>query len=112
MSLFQVHNLSLFTAEVPSGIPSNIRYNILNSSTVLLQWNEVECSKRNGLITGYIVQYTEENANHTRNITGGNASSHVLTGLIVHRNYSIRLAAANKVGVGPFASIEIIRSTS
>ncbi len=87
----------------PSGAPVLLVPVIINSTAVSLSWDDVNCTDRNGIITGYIVQYT---------ITGGmtvtvniNATnSVVIAGLIKFRVYSFSVAAINDNGIGPYSN--------
>ena len=75
----------------------------INTTAVSLSWDEVSCTDRNGVITGYIVQYT---------ITGGMTvtvnisatTSVVIAGLINFRLYSFSVAAINDNGIGPYSN--------
>ena len=46
----------MYTA--PSGPPQFLRVYSTNLSTITIEWEEIECSKRNGPISTYIVTYT------------------------------------------------------
>ena len=46
----------MYTA--PAGPPQTLRTISTNLSTITIEWNEIECSKRNGPISTYDVTYT------------------------------------------------------
>ena len=46
----------MYTA--PSGPPRSLSINSTNLSTITIEWEEIECSKRNGPISSYNVTYT------------------------------------------------------
>ena len=81
----------------------------INSTAVSLSWDEVNCTDRNGVITGYIVQYT---------ITGGMTvtvnisatTSVVIAGLIKFGLYSFSVAAINDNGIGPYSNEQMFYS--
>ena len=62
----------------------------------------MNCSDRNGPITGYYLTYTNitSNTSYTVNITGGYNTLYNLTGLIPYTNYTVIVAPHNN-GVGP-----------
>ena len=93
----------------PSGAPLLHTPVTINSTAVSLSWDEVNCTDRNGVITGYIVQYT---------ITGGitvtvnisATTSVVIAGLIKFRLYSFSVAAINDKGIGPYSNEQKFQS--
>ena len=68
-----------------------------------MSWQEVPCRERNGKITGYIVEHGVEGAG-----TAINGSSEKRNVTILHLDplteYSMRVAAVNSEGVGPFTN--------
>ena len=107
--------LILFTILIfkdsPSGHPLNLTLIIINSTYVSLHWERVECSKRNGNITGYIVQYHNDNNLLMVTVHGEDTLSVDLSGLVQPQTYSIGVAAMNNRGKGPFANITFDYST-
>ena len=65
-----------------------------------LTWNEVDCSKRNGLITGYTVMIS--NISITYNLTSTKRYI-ILNDLVFGTVYNISVAAMNYIGKGPFS---------
>uniref|UniRef100_A0A1X7SGJ3 Fibronectin type-III domain-containing protein n=1 Tax=Amphimedon queenslandica TaxID=400682 RepID=A0A1X7SGJ3_AMPQE len=65
-----------------------------------LTWNEVNCSQRNGLITGYTVIIS--NSSITYNLTSTERYI-ILNDLVFGTEYNISVAAVNSVGRGPFS---------
>uniref|UniRef100_A0A1X7V3J1 Fibronectin type-III domain-containing protein n=1 Tax=Amphimedon queenslandica TaxID=400682 RepID=A0A1X7V3J1_AMPQE len=82
---------------VPSGIPG---YLFLLQPINNLTWNEVNCSQRNGLITGYTVIIS--NSSITYNLTSTERYI-ILNDLVFGTKYNISVAAVNSVGRGPFS---------
>ena len=63
----------------------------------------------NGVITNYIISYRLED-NPTSNQTtriGSNATTFILKDLEKDKNYIVRVAAVNSIGVGPFSEISM-----
>ena len=78
---------------------------IINSTAISLSWGEVNCTERNGAITGYSVQYSIVGGmqSTTVNVTG-DVTITVIDGLITCTQYSIKVAAINSNGVGPYSN--------
>ena len=78
---------------------------IINSTAISLSWGEVNCTERNGAITGYSVQYSifRGMQSTTVNVTG-DVTSTVIDGLITCTQYLIKMATINSNGVGPYSN--------
>ena len=87
----------------PSSAPLLHTAVTINSTAVSLSWDEVNCTDRNGVITGYIVQYIFTGGmTVTVNISA--TTSVVIAGLIKFRLYSFSVAAINDNGIGPYSN--------
>ena len=49
----------------PSGWLNSFQISLVNSTANNLTWNEINCSQRNGLITGYTVMISNSIVSHT-----------------------------------------------
>uniref|UniRef100_A0A1X7V511 Fibronectin type-III domain-containing protein n=1 Tax=Amphimedon queenslandica TaxID=400682 RepID=A0A1X7V511_AMPQE len=87
-------------AIIPSGWPSSIQVLQVNSTANRFTWNEVNCSQRNGLITGYTVIIS--NSSITYNLTSTERYI-ILNDLVFGTEYNISVAAINSIGRGPFS---------
>ena len=78
---------------------------IINSTAISLSWGEVNCTERNGAITGYSVQYSIVGGiqSTTVNVTG-DVTSIVIDGLTKLTLYLVRVAAINSNGIGLYSS--------
>ena len=76
----------------PSGAPVLLVPVIINSTAVSLSWGEVNCTERNGAITGYSVQYSIVGG-MTVTVNINATASVVIVGLIKFRVYSFSVAA-------------------
>ena len=94
--LINLHYFILCTA--PKGIPDWL---FLLQPINNLTWNEVNCSQRNGLITGYTVMIG--NSSITYNVTSTERYI-ILNDLVFGTEYNISAAAVNSVGRGPFSN--------
>ena len=56
---FSVNIIFCFLFVAPEGPPRDLMIRQLNSSSCLVKWNEPLAEQRNGVITGYQVEYTQ-----------------------------------------------------
>uniref|UniRef100_A0A1X7SLF0 Fibronectin type-III domain-containing protein n=1 Tax=Amphimedon queenslandica TaxID=400682 RepID=A0A1X7SLF0_AMPQE len=81
----------------PTGVPTSLS---LLQPINNLTWNEVNCSKRNGLIKNYTVMIS--NSSITYSLTSTERYI-ILNDLVFDIVYNISVAAVNSVGRGPFS---------
>ena len=89
----------------PSGAPVLLVPVIINSTAISLSWGEVNCTERNGAITGYSVQYSIVGGIQSIiivNVTG-DVTSIVIGGLTEFTIYTFSVAAINNIGVGNYS---------
>ena len=89
-----------FFSIAPSGWPNSLQVLFVNSPANNLTWNEVNCSQRNGLITGYTVIISNSSIIYNLNSTERYI---ILNDLVFGTVYNISVAAVNSVGRGPFS---------
>ena len=85
---------------VPNGWPKSLQVSLVNSTANNVTWNEVNCSQRNGLITGYTVVISNSSIAYNLNSTQRYI---ILNDLEFGTVYNISVAAINTVGRGPFS---------
>ena len=101
MVVFCNHNP--FSTGPPSGAPSLQPVVTINSTAIRLTWEDVNCTERNGVITGYRVQYNIDGGiQSTINVTA--ITSTMITGLTKFRLYTVSVAAINTNGIGPYSN--------
>ena len=86
---------------VPAGAPKSVSATPLKSTVVRIMWEEVECLKCNGYITGYCLQLGTYG-----NWTSFNVSavlSFEVWDLAPSKNYLFQVAAINEAGRGMFS---------
>ena len=102
----------------PTEIPQNIRATIQSSRSITLLWEPPSLEEQNGLLVQYHVIVTEtqilyldngtldspmgDNFNRTYEISEGRIQ--LIDLLHPSYNYTVRIAAATVVGIGPFSN--------
>ena len=88
----------------PSAAPDPVTLTGVTSSSITVQWGEVECIDRNGEITDYSVGYSGGGSTQTMPVSGTDATMTTITGLTPSTEYSVQVAAVNDAGTGEFSS--------
>ena len=91
---------------VPSAPPTSVSISSASSSSITVQWGAVDCIHQNGDITGYIVLYAIHinGSAESKNVSGGDATEAMLTGLVGNATYYIEVAAVNSAGIGEYSN--------
>ena len=79
----------------------------VTSSSITVQWDEVPCIHRNGVITSYSVQYGVMGSvsTQTMSVSGDfNGGMYVISNLESSTFYSIQVAAMNDDLIGPYST--------
>ena len=78
---------------------------VINSTAIKLLWKEVNCTQRNGNITGYIVQYSiDGGTNSTVNVIGATNTELVISICRTRQHFILfSVAAVNSKGIGVFS---------
>ena len=91
--------LSLPTA--PTGAPHSVAITSTTFNTITLAWEEVECSERNGEITGYLVHCTDNNAHNESVTIQWDTMMFTFQNLEPDTTYVFWVAAVNSNETGP-----------
>jgi hypothetical protein len=85
----------------------------INSTSIRVQWRDVDCIKRNGEILAYSVTYLAHNYSQPSLSSEAlpTERSLILNNLIPRTNYSILIAARNVNGSGPSRNVVVNTST-
>ena len=98
---------------VPTAPPQSLATLNVNSTSVTISWDSVECIHRNGLITHYQLVYEPMNifgnSLATMIISGDpdDGGVYMAAGLNPSSDYLFKVAAVNNIGVGHFATVTI-----
>ncbi len=89
----------------PVGAPRDV-VPFTTSRSVSVSWGAIECIERNGVITGYTVEFQEQGG---ARIPGEVVNqTFTASGLTPHTNYTFRVAGVNSNGTGPFSGTILI----
>ena len=83
----------------------DVRATNQSATSILVTWDPVPAIDRNGIITSYDVEYTQNmfpSAPTVQNVTVNDTMA-TLTDLQEYVVYSIRVRASTSVGVGPYS---------
>ena len=91
----------------PTTAPTCVSVSEVTSTSITVQWEEVDCIHRNGDITGYTVRYEVQGngSTQTATVSGGGSTQIIISGLTPSTNYSIEVAAVNSVGTGVYSNV-------
>ena len=103
-----VYQVIILVPPAPSAAPTPMSLGS-TTSTITVQWGEVNCTDRNGDITGYSVRYgvqgTAEGDRTVKNSTGDSSGGmYTISGLFAATLYTVEVAAVNSVGTGVYSS--------
>ncbi len=77
-------------------------------TTISIEWNEVECTDRNGDITSYSVRYgpssTPSSDRSVETISDPDSRTFSVVGREIGTSYSFEVAAVNGHGSGPYST--------
>ena len=79
-------------------------------ASLMVSWQPLLEINHNGVITSYVIIYTEIEGNVVRSVTVNSGTRYILSGLFPYVDYSVIVAAININGTGPFNNPVIGRS--
>ena len=92
---------------VPSSPPQNIMVATVNPASLMVSWQPPPVIDHNGPLTGHMIQYTRVGSSDIMNDVVTSGTTHTISGLVAYSNYSIRVAAVNDRGTGPFSNLVV-----
>ena len=95
----------IFIAD-PDAPPQNIQISVTSSRTMVVSWNSPPSEDQNGIIIYYLLLITQEQFNISDRVinTISNATSYIVDNLEEYNNYTCRVAAATRIGPGPYSA--------
>ena len=95
--------LNSFCSTAPKGAPRNVTYSV-TSTSVNLNWLQIDCIERNGVITSYTEVFQEQGGAVTPGEVNVMDRTFTASGLTPHTNYIFRVAGVNSKGTGPYSN--------
>ena len=92
---------------VPGSPPRNVMVTSANPSSLRVSWQPPRQINRNGIITGYVIEYTRVGGS-SDNVTSNTET--ITSRLAPFVGYSVRVAAMTVNGTGPFSNAMVQRS--
>ncbi len=93
----------LVFSTAPTDPPRNVIATNKTSRSIILSWDTITCTERNGMITSYTVEIGQTgNTTTITNITELTFSTNELTPFT---NYTFRVAGVNSAGTGVYSNI-------
>ncbi|XP_065905772.1 receptor-type tyrosine-protein phosphatase F-like isoform X3 [Dysidea avara] len=89
--------------DVPSSPPHNVMVTSVNPSSLRVSWQPPLEIDHNGVITGYVIEYTKVESGDEANVTSGTTSRMLELDPFV--DYAIRVAVMTVNGTGPFSNV-------
>ena len=86
----------------PRSPPQNVMVSSSSSNSIVLSWQLPPVEGRNGIIIGYVVNYSNE-LHLTSGMVNSTVTSVTLDNLHEFEMYEIAVAAVTEAGVGPFS---------
>ena len=79
------------------------------STNATFYWDPIECIERNGIITGYVVEFQDQQ--NGASIPGDlENQSFTASGLTPSTHYTFQVAGVNINGLGPYSSTTFIQT--
>ena len=102
--------MSCYNSTAPSSPPQNVMITSINPASLMVAWQPPPPIDQNGLITGYVIQYTRVGSSDPMTMNVSSETVQTLSGLVAYVDYSITVAAMNVNGTGPYSNTEVGRS--
>ena len=101
--MFECHVIRNFT--VPSSPPRDVMVESHNPASLNVSWLPPPEVDHNGLITGYMINYTSNGTDDMMSVSVTSGTTHILVGLLGSTQYFITVAALNANGSGTFSNL-------
>ena len=95
--------MSCYNSTVPSSSPLNVMAKSNNKTSLNVSWQPPLEIDRNGPITGYVINYTNNWPDDIIIVNATDGITHTIAGLVAFSQYSVGVAAVNVNGTGPFS---------
>jgi len=76
----------------------------VNPASLRVSWQQLPMIHHNGPLTGYVIQYTRVGSSDMMSVNVTSGTAYTISGLVAFVIYSVRVAAMNINGTGPFSN--------
>ena len=97
--------MSCYNSTVPSSSPQNVMVTSVDSASLMVSWQPPEEIDHNGMITGYMINYTRGGTSDMMSVNVNSGTTETISGLVAYVMYSVRVAAVNVNGTGTFSDL-------
>ena len=100
--IISFQRMSCYNSTVPNSSPQSVVVKSNNQTSLNVSWQPPMEIDHNGLIISYVINYTREESSYVMivNVTG---TTYTISELVAFTEYSVRVAAVNINGTGPFS---------
>ena len=102
--------MSCYNSTVPSSPPRNVMVTSVIPTSLMVSWQPPLEIDHNGMITGYVIQYTRVGSNDMMSVNVNSGTTHNVSGLVASIQYSVMVAAVNVNGTGSFSDAIMVLS--
>ena len=92
---------------VPSSPPQGVMIRSTDPASLVVSWQPPLEISHNIPITGYVIQYKKNGSQdmdtNTKKVNVPSGTTHTISGLVAITKYSVKVAAMNVNGTGPFS---------
>ena len=91
------HACIAFIYSAPSAKVQNLTASAVNSTTILINWKQVDCIHRNSRIVQYLVSYESSITLREQISVSKTSESFTFTGLVPRSNYTFNVSAVGEI---------------
>ena len=102
--------MSCYYSTAPSSPPLDVMVATFDPASLMVSWQPPPPIDHNAPIIGYMIQYIKDGSSDLMSVNVTNETTYTISGLPVSTEYSVRVAAMNINGTGPFSNPMINRS--
>ena len=92
---------------VPSSLPQGVMIRSTDPASLKILWQPPLEISHNIPITGYVIQYkkngSQDTVSNIQKVNVASGTTHTISGLVAITEYSVKVAAMNVNGTGPFS---------
>ena len=99
-----IEEMECYNSTVPSSPPQSIVITRTDPASLKVSWQPPMEKSYSVPVTGYVIQYIKAGMQDTiKDIKNINGTTHTISGLVACTKYSVKVAAVNDDGTGPFS---------